>query len=469
MKPTSLARERDEQARWRLRPNCAGMQVFDGMVATEFRDPDALHAQQDRELASLLAFASRQVPYYRALFERLKIDPHEKAGFRTLQRLPILTKQDVQQNESALQALELPSAHKTWGWFRSSGTTGRATRVLHSVASNLAFSFLVQRQFRWFRWDPRQLRAEIRTHTLLPPRADGRPQRPGAACRQPAWRYAGRFFETGPQIGLCVTNPVDGQLAWLLKEQPAYLTANASIIDRLAWYAEDKKMPASLLGTHAISEQMTSMMRQRIQRIFQAPVDENYGLNEIGIVALRCHAGRFHVQVEHCAVEILDDDGAPVGPGTVGRLVVTALNNLAMPLLRYETGDLAQPADTACPCGRSLPAFAEIVGRYRRLAGLPADTMDKILALKVAVRDAPMDVGQYLQEYQIHQRSDGSYDLLLHVPGDPLPATFDEWMQRCWSQKFSPEAPPLRLVVVTRIPASKSGKPQEFVSDFSPL
>jgi hypothetical protein len=37
----------------------------------------------------------------------------------------------------------------------------------------------------------------------------------------------------------------------------------------------------------------------------------------------------------------VDSDGLPAGPGKVGRLVVTDLNNRAFPLLRYETGDLA--------------------------------------------------------------------------------------------------------------------------------
>ena len=95
--------------------------------------------------------------------------------------------------------------------------------------------------------------------------------------------------------------------------------------------------------------------------------------------------------------------------------------------------------------------------------------MDKILALKSAVRDVPVDVGDRLREYQIHQRLDGSYELLLHVSGAPLPEHFAQWIQQYWSERFAPEAPELRLREVDRIPPSESGKPQEFVSDFTPL
>lgn len=464
----TLATEREEQRRWRLLPSYAGIRDFDEMIANEFREPAELASLQAAGLHRVLRLAAGSVPYYQALFERLGVSPEKYEGFEILQRLPVLSKYDVQSNEAALCARQLPTGEKIYSWFRSSGTTGRATRVLHTQRSNLVFSYLVQRQFRWFRWDPMRRRGEIRNYGLLPPREDGSPQAPGAACRQGFWRYAGRFFETGPQVGLCATNPAERQLAWLQETEPSYLTANASILDRLAWFAKGKAVPDCLAGVHSISEQMTGVMRARVEQNLAAVVDESYGLNEIGIVALRCAAGHYHVQVEHCVVEVLDDTGAPCAPGTVGRLVVTGLNNCAMPLLRYETGDLAAAIEGSCPCGRSLPAFGELVGRYRHLAGLPEDTLDKILALKAAVRDSPVSVGDRFREYQILQRGDGSYELLLCVEGGSLPAGFYDWVHQYWNRKFGAESPALKLREVDRIPPSPSGKPLEFVSDFAP-
>ncbi len=463
----SLDTEREEQRRWRLLPQHAGIRDFDAMVENEFREPAELTALQAAGLRRVLQVAADSVPYYQALFEKLAVSPQQGGDFEVLRRLPVLSKHDVQGNEAALCARKMPRGEKVYAWFQSSGTTGRATRVLHTHRSNLVFNLLVQRQFRWFRWDPMRLRGEIRNYGLLPPRADGSRQAPGAACRQDFWRYAGRFFKTGPQAGLCATNPIERQLAWLQETAPSYLTANASVLDRLAWFAEGKAVPDGLESVHSISEQMTETMRARVERNLGVVVNESYGLNEIGIVALRCAAGRYHVQIEHCIVEVLDDSGAPCAPGTVGRLVVTGLNNFAMPLLRYETGDLAAAAEGPCPCGRSLPAFGELVGRYRRLAGLPEDTLEKILALKVAVRESPVAVGDRFREYQIVQRRDGSYELLLCVEGGPLPAGFYDWVHQCWSRKFGADGPGLKLREVGRIPPSPSGKPLEFVSDFT--
>ena len=55
-----------------------------------------------------------------------------------------------------------------------------------------------------------------------------------------------------------------------------------------------------------------------------------------------------------------------------------------MPLIRYDTGDLAQAVEGPCPCGRTLPSFGEIAGRYRRFAGLPDHTRDRVRVLQRA-------------------------------------------------------------------------------------
>jgi phenylacetate-CoA ligase len=60
--------------------------------------------------------------------------------------------------------------------------------------------------------------------------------------------------------------------------------------------------------------------------------------------------------------EILDDADRPCAPGEVGRVVVSTLHNYAMPLFRYDLGDLAE-VGPPCECGRTLPVLNRIVGR----------------------------------------------------------------------------------------------------------
>lgn len=61
-----------------------------------------------------------------------------------------------------------------------------------------------------------------------------------------------------------------------------------------------------------------------------------------------------HNVPSHCLMEILDpNSGEPVEPGMTGEIVITLLDQVAMPLVRYATGDLAVArSGESCGCGR---------------------------------------------------------------------------------------------------------------------
>lgn len=472
MERCSPESERAEQRRWRLLPSHAGLRIFDELLANEFLDPEAITRSQEAALSRLLRFSAAQVPFYRSRFEALKIAPEKESALAALRRLPLLDKQTLQDNERTLCATALPAGDKLFGWFSSSGTTGRPTRVLHTHASNRMFSFLGQRGLRWFRWDPMGLRGDIRVATQFPPGPDGKPTPVGGTVRLPRWRYLGAFFETGEYAGICVTVPLARQLAWLAETRPAYLLAYPSTLERLAHALQAEGAGTGtgtgtgVRGMLAVSEQMTAAMRRRVEASFQVGVAQNYGLNEVGLVAQRCQAGRYHVNIEHCLVELLDDDDQPCRSGEIGRLVVTTLRNTAMPLLRYDTGDLAEAVDGPCACGRSLPSFGAIFGRYRRMAEAPDDTSIQLYVLKAALESMPADLIADLRQYQIRQWRDGSYTILLRI-ADALQDGFEARLRAAWHGRFGAAAPGLALQVVEEIPLSPSGKVEDFISDFA--
>src|SRR5690606_36464707 len=103
-----------------------------------------------------------------------------------------------------------------------------------------------------------------------------------------------------------------------------------------------------------------------------ARVLDTYGCQEAGKLALACPEGRYHVCVESVLLEIIDDAGAPVGPGGEGWVVITSLFNYATPFIRYRLGDRAVAGDgEPCPCGRTLPVIARILGCARNMLVMP--------------------------------------------------------------------------------------------------
>jgi phenylacetate-CoA ligase len=109
--------------------------------------------------------------------------------------------------------------------------------------------------------------------------------------------------------------------------------------------------------------------RARIERLWPgATVFDHHGMTEVGPVSFQCPAqpGVLHVLESAYLPEVIDPHtGAPAAAGKTGELVLTTLDRVGSPLLRYRTGDLVKPRQTpVCTCGRSeLALEGGILGR----------------------------------------------------------------------------------------------------------
>jgi phenylacetate-CoA ligase len=146
---------------------------------------------------------------------------------------------------------------------------------------------------------------------------------------------------------------------------------------------------------------------------------------------------------------------------------VTSLTNTAMPLLRYDTGDLAEAVGADCPCGRTMPAFGDVVGRYSRIAFLPEGTLGLVGALNTAIEEMPAGHTQGLRQIQIHQNRDNRFELRV-AAASPLPPAFAQAVHAAWARASAADQHPLDIVQVREIARGPGGKFQVFTSDFMP-
>ena len=466
---TTFEIEQAEQRRWKLLPKWSKSDWHNHLVRREFQGAEQQAARAADALRRILGFAVERVPYYRALFERLGLTVDSIRSPADLPALPMLTRSIVQEQAVALRAESLPEGEVFAGMTKTSGSTGQPVAVFHTRRSFWMYHLLKQRQMRWARFDPMGRIGMIRPPQDLPKDPKGRRIEVGETARRDSWApQVGPFFETGPMFGFSNRNSLESQMDWVQAQKLDYLIGQSAELEHLALGFQDQPQFQGLQGIMAITQQLTPEMRQRVERVFKSTVLETYGFNEIGIVANRClEGGRFHVNAEHCLVEIVDAEGNPCPPGQRGHLLATGLMNPAMPLLRYDSGDLAEPVEGPCPCGRTLPSFGAIHGRYRRIANLPGDTFKYWAALRRALGDMPDDLSKHLRQYQVHQYRDGRYELRLVVAGDLAPA-FKERIEAEWAETGAPEPPPLSVLIVDEIPRPPGGKFQDFTSDFAP-
>ena len=113
-----------------------------------------------------------------------------------------------------------------------------------------------------------------------------------------------------------------------------------------------------LRGIVTSAETLTDAMRATIEQAFQVPVFNRYGSREVGVIGAECDAHRgLHVNELDMVVEV------EAGADGHGELLVTNLNNLGMPLIRYRIGDVGQLDDTPCTCGRAGARITRLFGR----------------------------------------------------------------------------------------------------------
>jgi len=455
------AREWEKQRQWRLRPQFAALKIFDTLLENEFRSPHVQAEETARDLRRIVRFAVAQSPYYDRLFRRHGLNANDVREPEQLRKLPVLSKHDVLQFERELTSRALPPGERLARATKSSGTTGRQVQVSHSFQAASVSAALAQRHARSYGLDPMNTRLEIKAPFDI--RAEGVASNPaGNLVRYPGgWRQLSRFFETGPAYGFNVSDKMERQIEWLQEIQPHYAQSYPGVFEEWLFANHGRNPAPSLKALIGVGSQLTPSLEAKLNEGFGVPVHIAYGLNEIGKVAMRCSAGRYHVHTELCLVEIVDESGKPCAPGEVGHLLVTGLKNFAMPLIRYDTGDLAEAAEGACACGRTQPFFAEIAGRYRRYAGLPEGTRQRVGAIRRAIENMPPEDLAFLRTYQVHQDRENRFTLRLKTVA-PAPEAFRGQILDAWAPVG--EAP-LTIVEMAEIATSPGGKQLDFVSD----
>lgn len=461
--------EQEANRPWRLSPDYAGPPLHQQLLRNEFLGPAAHQANETRLLRRMLEHCYDVVPYYRELFQRQGIHRRHLRDTGILRQIPSLEKAAVESRARELRAPHLLTGQRRLGITRTSGTTGQPTIVEHSDISMGMFRWLKQREFRWLRYDPSASFLSIRPSIENPTLEDGSYLSDGNAMQLPCWPWFQDLFATGPAWAFNNTNPVAKQAELLAQVQPNYLLMQASCLEYLSLQELDTRALAGLRGVQAISQTLTPAMRAQIEEALGIPVSQNYGLNEIGLVASRCaEGGRYHVHNEHCLVEIVDDNGNPCEPGTTGRLLVTTLSNSAMPLLRYDADDLAEVVDGPCPCGRTLPSFGAVQGRYRRSAYLPEGTFQRWAAIQLNLYRLAARNPAAVRRYQAYQDAGGDFELRIDCNQEVLDGIDAALRQEFAAAYPDTTTPDLTILRTDEFIGAGERKFQNFVSEFTP-
>jgi phenylacetate-CoA ligase len=400
---------------------------------------------QIARLRRFLGDVGVHVPYYRDAFQRCGFEPTAVRSITDLRALPLLDKTTIRANVDALKSERAGKLIE----YNTGGSSGEPLvfymglgRVSHDVAAKW-------RSTRWWNVDIGD------TEVVL----WGSPIEIGKQDRIKAVRD--RLFRSHllPAFEM-PERQMDGYLDTIRKLRPRMLFGYASALALLAGHAERRGRTMTDLGIRVAfttGETLYPEQRAVIESVFATSVANGYGARDAGFIAHQCPAGSLHLSAEHVIVELIDEEGHPVGPGQKGEIVVTHMATMDFPFIRYRTGDVAVMGTEPCPCGRGLPVLREVFGRSTDFVRTRSGNSLHALALIYEVRDKPG-----VRAFKFVQDEDLSLELQL-VAGPELTDDVEASIRRGVLARMG-DASRLSIRRLDSILPEKSGKYRYVVS-----
>lgn len=308
---------------------------------------------QWQKLKRLLEHSYENVPYYRNKFKSAELKPGEIRTYDDFVKLPILTRENIRDNQKGLLAENYKDKK-----LLSKSTSGSTGVPLSFKYDRDAYEWHVAgaaRGDRWADWDfgKKELYIWGRTPYKVPVYKKIKEALHHAIIRR-------KVIDT---FSITMDN-LKEKISRINSFKPAVIIGYASALYNLARFIKLSGLRCySPNGIISSAEKLFPFQREMIESVFGTKVFDRYGCQEVMLIASECgeHKG-FHMNIDNLYIEVLKD-GRPARKGEAGEVVITDLNNYAMPFIRYRSGDLATLSAEKCACGRGLPLFERIEGR----------------------------------------------------------------------------------------------------------
>ena len=339
-------------------------------IVLHFRDQflDLARASADEvntyalnELKGLVKFSKQRIPYYTNSFEPIDDVENFDSLTKLLQALPILSRRQAQENFDGLYFKAPDQDPNDYVIQSTSGSTGKPVSVM-KFAPLYSAEYDALTLTEW-QLNSRDTSKTISTFRIVETEYDQIPL--GA----PLSYIGATRLHTSLSI---LKRTIPELLDELHRLRPDYLFVNGIVARQLALaQLESGYDPIKIEQFLTVSDRVDPQLRMLIREVFGARIIDRYSSEEFGYIAMQCPVhDHLHVCSPSLVVEVVDEDGNACDVGVPGRVLVTSLHNSAMPLIRYDIGDVAELGEP-CDTGLSWPVLNKVNGRLRDSIVLP--------------------------------------------------------------------------------------------------
>ncbi|RPF53430.1 phenylacetate--CoA ligase family protein [Aquisalibacillus elongatus] len=316
---------------------------------TEFPDGmplEKLEAFQEESLIEITKRAYDHCEFYRNKMDQLQVSPEDIQELKDLNKLPLMTKDELRGNPWALLACDKADISLVQV---STGTTGG------------------EEIYMMYTWEDYYL------HELSPGYPKLFPIKKGDICinslpyeMSSAGLAFHKTFLEGCEATVVPTgkggaySTSDKTVRMIRDLQPTIVITTPSWAIQLAESADQMQFDLKSLPLKAVwltGEGCSPAFRERIEELWGTQAHFYYGSLECGGLGVECeeHNG-YHLPMGHAIIEIVEPDtGDVLEPGEVGEIVVTSTVRYDSPMIRYRTKDLGYIDPDVCDCGCELP------------------------------------------------------------------------------------------------------------------
>ena len=281
---------------------------------------------QYQKLKKLLIICN-DVPYYKELFSKINFNPKiDFMSISDIEKIPILKKEIVRTNS---EQFINPRYIKKSLIFKTSGTTGTPFISYVSIKHWIVEQAVIWRHWKWAGYRLFDPIAIIRSHN---PKSETDIIKEDKIRR---WTYYSPYHLNDTWMEVFYQD--------ILKKKTKFLRGYPSSLSLFAEFCSRKgySIP-TLKACLTASEVLTSKERIIIEKTFNVKVFDHYGLAE-AIVMLHNNGQKetyFNCD-EYGFLELIKTDTEDQY-----KIIGTNLNNYSMPLIRYDTEDIAEATKT---------------------------------------------------------------------------------------------------------------------------
>lgn len=420
--------------------NIHTIKYFGDMLNNQRKSFSELTKLQNIKLQKLIHHIYKNNPYYHHLFDTVGLKPHDITGIEDLKRLPTTSKEQLQNtsmNEIVCTNVNLSECVR----ITTSGSTGLPLQLFYTQKD---FSIL---NMNWIR--------PLLAHGVKPWNRKFEITGPHNISNNKKWfNYLGLWNKKGISI---FKKPQEWVDMWRYYK-PDILYGYSGSLKLLANFIIDNRITdISPMFVFGVSDLVDNECRAVIYTAFKKKLIDIYGAAEAGCIAWECEiCNGYHINMDTVLVEFLQGDRS-VSLGTQARIIVTNLHSFAMPIIRYELGDIAIPSEEKSLCGRELPLMKVIEGRSDSFIVLPSGNLLSPMFFFVIMKPV-----KEIKQWRVLQKDVKHINIFVVPSKNFSPDAINHIKQRL--EETIGEKMEIKVEIVDNIRANPSGKVRAVIS-----